>query len=52
LARKYGFPSWRKLKAHVEALQRHAAPCNATAESEASSATFNEVMKAITPSTK
>ena len=49
LARKYGFPSWRKLKAHVEALERRAAQCNATAGSEASSATtFNDVMKAIT----
>ena len=49
LAQKYGFPSWRKLKAHVEALERRAAQCNATAGSEASSATtFNDVMKAIT----
>ena len=48
LARKYGFPSWRKLKAHVEALERQAAPSNATAESEASSATFNDVIEAIT----
>jgi ankyrin repeat protein len=47
LARKYGFPSWRKLKAHVETLERQAAQGNATA-SEASSATFNDVMKAIT----
>jgi len=48
LARKYGFPSWRKLKAHIEALERQAAQFNATAESEPSSATFNDVMKAIT----
>jgi hypothetical protein len=48
LARKYGFPSWRKLKAHVEALKRQAVQFNATAESEVSSATFNHVMKAIT----
>jgi hypothetical protein len=48
LARKYGFPSWRKLKAHVEALERQAAQSNATRESEASSAAFNRVMNAIT----
>jgi hypothetical protein len=48
LARKYGFPSWRKLRAHVEALERQAAQCNATPEIEASSAAFNDVMKAIT----
>jgi ankyrin repeat protein len=48
LARKYGFPSWRKLKAHVEALERQAAPFNTTPEIEASSAAFNDVMKAIT----
>jgi len=48
LARKYGFGSWRKLKAHVEALERQAAQRNATAGSEASSATFDDVMKAIT----
>jgi ankyrin repeat protein len=48
IAREYGFASWRKLKAHVEALQKGAAPCNATAENQASSATFEDVMKAIT----
>jgi len=48
LARKYGFPSWRKLKTHLELLQRQAAPLNATAGNEASSATFDNAMKAIT----
>jgi ankyrin repeat protein len=48
LARKYGFPSWRKLKAHVKVLERQATQFNAIAESEASSATFSDVMKAIT----
>jgi ankyrin repeat protein len=48
LARKYGFASWRKLKGHVEALERQAAQSTATAENEAPSAMFNDVMKAIT----
>jgi len=48
LARQYGFPSWRKLKAHVELLQRQTAPINAAVENEVSSATFDAVMKAIT----
>ena len=48
LARKYGFPSWKKLKAHVETFEKQIVPFNATEESEASSATFNNVMKAIT----
>jgi len=46
LARSYGFPSWRKLKAHIEQLQRQAQgqPLQKTIPTE----TFNEVMKAIT----
>jgi Ankyrin repeats (3 copies)/Ankyrin repeats (many copies) len=48
IARKYGFPSWRRLKSHIELLQRQVAPFDATAENEASSTTFDGVMKAIT----
>jgi ankyrin repeat protein len=48
LARKYGFPSWRKLKAHVLQLEREAAQSGAVAQDPASSATFGNVVKAIT----
>jgi ankyrin repeat protein len=48
LARKYGFPSWRKLKVHVEALERQRTQVDAAASKEASLATFTDVMKAIT----
>jgi ankyrin repeat protein len=48
LARKYGFPSWRMLKAHIEELERQAAQSEGTAGSETSSTTFSDVMKAIT----
>ena len=48
IARKYGFPSWRRLKSHVKLLQRQAAPFDASAENEASSTMFDGVMKAIT----
>ncbi len=46
LARSYGFPSWRKLKTHIDQLQRQAQaqPLQKTVSPE----TFNEVMKAIT----
>ena len=48
LARKYGFPSWRKLKAHVERLERQNLQVRANAPGTASSTTFDSVMKAIT----
>jgi ankyrin repeat protein len=47
LARKYGFPSWRKLKAHVEELERQAASERAAAQDAVLSA-FDNAMKAIT----
>ena len=37
LARKYGFPSWRKLKAHVELLQRAAAAVKAISSGDTKS---------------
>ena len=45
LARSYGFPSWRKLKTHIEQLPRQAAQTSPL--SAASSTTFSEVMRAI-----
>ena len=47
LARKYGFPSWRKLKAHVEEAERQAASKRAVAQDAVLSA-FDEAMQAIT----
>jgi ankyrin repeat protein len=47
LARKYGFPSWRKLKAHVEEAERQAASKRAVAQDAILSA-FDEAMQAIT----
>lgn len=47
LARSYGFPSWRKLKAHIEQLQRQA-QAQPNPQKEISPEAFNEVMKAIT----
>src|SRR5258708_13830581 len=37
LARKYGFPSWRKLKAHVELLERAAAAVEAISSGDTKS---------------
>ena len=46
LARSYGFPSWRKLKTHIEQLQSQA--IGQPPQKMVSTETFNEVMKAIT----
>jgi ankyrin repeat protein len=47
LARKYGFPSWRKLKAHVEEVEQWAASEHAAAP-DAVLSTFDKAMNAIT----
>jgi len=53
LARTYGFPSWRKLKAHIEQLEREAAPTQPDPENvenvkkKAELSNFDLVMKAI-----
>jgi ankyrin repeat protein len=47
LARKYGFPSWRKLKAHVEEAEQWAASQPAAAQ-DAALSPFDHAMKAIT----
>jgi ankyrin repeat protein len=47
LARKYGFPSWRKLKAHVEEAEQQAASEGAAALGAALS-DFDHAMQAIT----
>jgi ankyrin repeat protein len=48
LARKYGFASWRKLKAHVETLECQRAQLDANVVNEAPSHIFTDAMKAIT----
>ena len=45
LARSYGFASWRKLKTHIEQLQRQGN--GQRPQKTASTETFNEVMKTI-----